>query len=188
MNPDANEIPQPLVQYRNYLVLLARLQMPPLLRQKLDPSDLVQDVLLKAHSQRGQFRGQTSVEYLAWLRTILGTTLAMTLRHYRTQQRDVILETSLEQALEDSSARLESFLTDGLPSPEESLDRQERLLLLADALARLPEDQRSAIECCHIQGRSVAEVAKETDRSTASVAGLLRRGVARLRQLLKELS
>jgi RNA polymerase sigma-70 factor (ECF subfamily) len=64
--------------------------------------------------------------------------------------------------------------------------RQEQLLRLADALAQLPDDQRVALELHHLQGHSAPAIAKVMDRSTASVAGLLRRGLQTLRSLLRE--
>jgi RNA polymerase sigma-70 factor (ECF subfamily) len=64
--------------------------------------------------------------------------------------------------------------------------REEQLICLAEALQQLPEDQRTVIERKHLQGESVSEIAQSMGRTKASVAGLLRRGLDRLRELLGE--
>jgi len=55
---------------------------------------------------------------------------------------------------------------------------------LAEAIADLPEEQRAAIELHHLKGCALADVAAQMGRSTASVAGLVRRGLVRLRAKL----
>ena len=57
---------------------------------------------------------------------------------------------------------------------------------LADAVARLPEPQQEAVILKHFEGRPLFEVANLMDRSPASVASLLRRGLANLRAILTE--
>jgi RNA polymerase sigma-70 factor (ECF subfamily) len=49
---------------------------------------------------------------------------------------------------------------------------------------RLPEDQRSVIELHHLKGLSVTDVAARTGRTRPAVAGLLFRGLNKLRELL----
>jgi RNA polymerase sigma-70 factor (ECF subfamily) len=97
-----------------------------------------------------------------------------------------VLERSLESELEQSSARLEAWLVDKGSSPSERASRQEQVLRLADALAQLPEEQRTAVELRHLQGCSLAEVAEQMARSKGAVAKLLFRGVEKLRGLLEE--
>jgi RNA polymerase sigma-70 factor (ECF subfamily) len=173
---------RPLESYRDYLRLLARLQLDARLRGKLDPSDVVQQTMIKAHQHAEQFRGQSEAERAAWLRRILANTLADAARKYR-------LETarghSLEQALHESSARLEAWLASEQESPSEQADHQEQLLRLAQALGELPDDQRRVIELHHLQGSMLADIAQEMGRTEAAIAGLLRRGRKRLRELLE---
>jgi RNA polymerase sigma-70 factor (ECF subfamily) len=166
--------------------MLARLQLVPLLQGKVDPSDAVQQTLLQAHQKQEQFRGQGETEQAAWLRRILANVLAEAVRHYTRQQRDVALEQSLEASLEESSHRLEVWLAAEQSGPSQQAVQNEELLALARAMDELPEDQRRAVELRHLQGFSLVQVAAEMGRSKEAVAGLLFRGIKRLRQRLAE--
>ncbi len=96
------------------------------------------------------------------------------------------IERSLEAAVADSSARLERWLAADQSSPSERAVRQEELLRLAQAVAELPDDQRTAVEMRHVQGCSLAAISRQMGRSEPSVAGLIRRGLKELREKLNE--
>jgi RNA polymerase sigma-70 factor (ECF subfamily) len=175
---------RPLEQYREYLHLLARLQLDVRLQGKLDPSDVVQETLLKAHQALDQFHGESDAQMAAWLRAILTNTLTDALRRFQAGARKVEQERSLQAALEESSSRLEAWLAAERSSPVEQAIRQEQLLDLAQALAQLPQDQRRAVELRYLKGCTVGEVASQMERTKEAVAKLLLRGLACLRGLL----
>ena len=74
------------------------------------------------------------------------------------------------------------------PAAGEPADQglNEQLLHLAAALAELPADQRLALEMHYLQGCTVAEVGAHMARTERSVAGLVRRGLQKLRELLAD--
>jgi len=67
-----------------------------------------------------------------------------------------------------------------------NLQRQEQMLRTAAALKTLPEAQRRAIELHHLQGMSLVEVAEQLGSTKPAVAGLLHRGLKKLRELLDD--
>jgi RNA polymerase sigma-70 factor (ECF subfamily) len=175
-----------LEQFRTYLLLLARMQMVQRLQAKLDPSDVVQQTLLDAHRQLGQFRGSTPAEMAGWLRRMLACNLADALRAFSRDKRDITRERSLEVALEESSARMEKWLQAEQTSPSQKAQRTEDLLRLAEALAQLPEAQREAVVLHYWQGETLVQIAAHLGRTIPAVAGLLQRGLKSLRTFLVE--
>ena len=79
-----------------------------------------------------------------------------------------------------------SLLAADQTSPSERAVRGEELLRLAQALARLPEDQRRVVELHYLKGLPVAEVAEQIGRTRPAAVGLLFRGLKRLRELLRD--
>jgi RNA polymerase sigma-70 factor (ECF subfamily) len=125
---------------------------------------------------------------MAWLRRALAHNLTDEVRKFGATRRGAALERSLDQALEESSARLESWLADVHSSPSERAARNEQLLALASALAQLAPDQRTAVELRYLHACALEEVARRMERSKEAVSKLLFRGLKRLRQFLEESS
>ena len=165
MEPPQVPEAQSLERFRDYLRLLARLQLGARPTAGVDPSDVVQQTLMEAFEKREQFRGQTRAEQAAWLRRMLCRNVADLLRAQGRKKRDVTRQTSLDEKLDESSARLGGWLAVEQPTPSEQAQLHEQAILLADALARLPEHQREVLVLHYWQGCSLAEIGAALDRT-----------------------
>jgi RNA polymerase sigma-70 factor, ECF subfamily len=168
--------------YRNYLSLLARVQIGRRLQGKVDAADAVQETFLEAHRNFANFRGHSEAEFVCWLRQILAARLSNLVRHYLgTRRRDVRLERAVTFELDQSSAALDRQLVSPLESPSKLAVRREHAVMLADALDRLPADYREVIVLRHLEGVPFAQISQRLGRSEDSVQKLWVRGLARLR-------
>lgn len=186
MTQSAQMRDRPLDRYRSYLILLARAQLDPRLGCRVDASDIVQQTLMEAHAKQAQFRGQTSADRGAWLRQILAHNLADALRGISRAKRDLHRQRSLEASVDQSSMRLGELLAADQSAPGDRLDRDERAVQLANAMAELPEAQREALVMQYWQGMPLAQIAAQMSRTPAAIAGLLKRALKQLRHELCE--
>ena len=160
-----------LESFRGYLMSLGRSHLDPRLRSRLDPEDIVQATLLKAHKHSAD--GVRNMK--AWLRMILLRTML-----------DEVLKLPADEVRENSSFHIGSQISDDATPPQERAQKNEEGMRLDDALARLPERQREAVELRYFHAWPVKEICRHMTLSLPAVAGLLRRGVENLRGILEE--
>jgi RNA polymerase sigma-70 factor (ECF subfamily) len=182
MTHDPTEILEP---FRKYLEVLAELHLDRKLRGKLDPSDVVQQTMLRAYSALAEVRDRRPEVLVAWLRRILARTLAEAVKHYDRDKRDIALERSLEADLDRSASGFAAWLAADQTSLSGRAERNEELLQLVEALANLPEPMREVVVLKHCQGWTLPQISERIGRSVPAVASLLRRGLAELRKKLK---
>ena len=63
--------------------------------------------------------------------------------------------------------------------------RDEQAVELPNAMAGLPDTQREALVLKHWHGWSLKQIAEHLDRTPAAVAGLLKRGLKQLREIVR---
>ncbi|HEX3150622.1 MAG TPA: sigma-70 family RNA polymerase sigma factor [Gemmataceae bacterium] len=173
-----------LDRFRSYLHLLAHLHLRDRAAGQLDASDVVQQTMLEAHRNRAACRADNDAGRAAWLRQILAHTIADAVRARHRAKRDLKRVQSLEAGLAESSIRLGQWLAASGASPSAAADAHEQGLRLAAALAELPDAQREALVLQHWHGQTLAQIGDLMGRSPEAVAGLLKRGLKRLRELL----
>src|SRR5262245_12112938 len=180
-NPDSRDFPSRLSRaksedsrhrhallesYRNYLMLLASIRTDRKLRSKLGDSDLDQETLIQANRDFHQFCGTSEAELTGWLRAIMTNKKALLARrYYGTVPREPRLEEHLHAEMNESSQQLDRAFVVDRSSPSRLAAGRERAVLLADALAALPDHYRQVVVLHHVQGHTLAEVATEMNRT-----------------------
>ena len=184
---DGEALGRLLERHRNYLLLLARMQIGRQLQGKLDTEDLIQEASVAAYRGIRRFRGTTEVEFRAWLRQILATILANQVRRYQgTLRRDPRLERALQNDLDCSSRAIDRALIAAHSTPSQLAARREQAVQLANALGNLPDDYRQVIVLRQLEELSFAEVAVRMGRTEHSVKNLWVRALTRMRREMGE--
>src|ERR1700739_1685573 len=116
---------QALEPFRSYLEVLARVHLDTRLRGKLDPADVVQQVLLRAYAAWPELQSPDRPVLAAWLRRVLARTRADVVKHYDRDKRAVDLERSLEADLDRSASGLAGWLAADQTSPRQAAGRNE---------------------------------------------------------------
>lgn len=141
------------------------------LADREEAADALQDALLSAHRAAARFRGDSAVT--TWLHRIVVNACLDRIRRRKAQPTVPLPEEGSGPARGTE-----------LAAPPVDHDT---VLVVRQALAQLPVDQRAAIVLVDLQGYSVAEVAAILDVAEGTVKSRCARGRARLAMLLGHL-
>jgi len=178
-NGDEAALGHLLDEFRPWLRLLAERAMDGRLAARVDASDVVQQTFLSAVRRFDEFSGENLDALAAWLRVIHENNLIDTVRkHLEAEQRAVGREVAQDGAPPLTAAEL--------TTPSHRMMHGENAVKLARALAGLAEDQATAVRLRHLDGWSLGQIAEHMQRTKRSVANLLHRGLASLRERLPE--
>lgn len=170
-----------LAKYRPFLRLLADRQLDGKLASRLSSSDIVQQTQMDAFRDYGLFRGESEAQFVAWLKAILGNNIAKAARtHVVAKKRSVHSECQLTL---DTSSPVRDMAA-GNDSPSAAAMKGESAVMLASAMSGLSDEQYEAIRLRYIEGCSLINISQRMNRSQDSVAGLLKRGLRKLREVL----
>ncbi len=176
---------QLLEKYRPLLLLDAKRYINPSLARRVDPDDAVQLAMVGAVRRFDSFKGESESDLRAWLRVLNRNVIAESFRQHvgtgkRSVRREVPapLDSSLPGYVELALA------TQSTPSQRTRFDERDARLM--ELVNDLPELQRRAILLRYLGGYEMRQLADELQRSVVAVTGLLKRGLAKLRQRMHE--
>lgn len=163
--------------HRPYLDLLAQRSLSPEIRKRVGGSDVVQLTCLAVVRALSQANFESPDQFIAWLRRIHQNQVTDVYRqHAQTRGRDVANELQLEHI--DAPDLFAS-------TPSQRMMAAEAAAALSRAIAQLPESQREAIRLKYLEGLTVEETAETLSASKFAVAGLLHRGMVRLKDIFR---
>ncbi len=176
-----------LAQHREPLRRIIGLRLDPALAQRVDASDIVQDVLLEASRRLADYLRQPALPFHLWLRHMAQDHIIDAhRRHRQAQRRSLDREQSLRPAAlaDRSSIELVAQLLDHELTPASAAIRQEMQRRLEGAVASLESDDREIIWMRHYEQLSNQEVATVLGLSEAAASMRHLRALRRLRALL----
>ncbi len=156
--------------------------MPPEIKAKSSPEDVLQEVYVDVFRQIGRFEDRGPHSFLNWLYTILDRKLAATQRAAHAQRRDVGREVPAAVRADASSYwNLLEQVHAHSGTPSRVYRRREALAAVVTCVSGLSEAHRQVIQLRYVQELPVAEVAKRMGKSEAAVVALTRRALDALR-------
>ena len=184
---DADAVEQLLARHREPVRRLIDLRLDPAIVQRLDASDVVQDVLLEASRRLKEYLQDPAMPFHLWLRHIAKDHIIDAhRRHHQAQKRGVNREQSLARAgwMDRSSMELAGQLMDPERTPASAAIQEELQRRLHAAVAQLDEDDREVILMRHFEQLPNQEVASALGLTEAAASMRYLRAMRRLRDLL----
>ncbi len=195
-------------RYRDRLKLLVSVRMDRRVKQRLDESDVIQEMYLRLNhsakpnvravpdeSEPGSFsipdsmpsNGSVPLTPYLWLRRVAIWTLAdLQRKHLSVQQRDPRREVPLAALPGTSSFDLAHLFLRSDTQPLDAIIRDERIVELHRALDQLEPLDREIIMLRHGEKLSRSEAALLLNISIAAAAKRYLRALKRVRSLMKE--
>jgi RNA polymerase sigma-70 factor (ECF subfamily) len=169
-------------RHRNDLHRMLDLRMDPRLRQRVDPSDLVQEAHLEAVRRLDQYTRRRPMPFRIWLRRIAyERLLMMRRRHVEAGRRAVGRELAIP---DNTSMQLAQHVLAGGPTPSQAMVRDELVVRVREAMQRLAETDREVLIMRNLEGLSTREVADSLGIEPAAVSKRYGRALLRLKAIL----
>jgi RNA polymerase sigma-70 factor (ECF subfamily) len=160
-------------------------RVPAELRRRVEDSDVLQSALADAVRAFDTFEYQGRGSFRRWLARILENRLRMDFNfHVARERRSARREVRL--AGPDATGASVGFSPAAdITSPSQAAAASEQRAAIEGALAKLSEDHRHVIRLVRLEGRSLADAARELGRTENAAKKLLARALLELSSALR---
>lgn len=185
---DAEAVNGLLERHREAIRRMIDQRLDRVVQQRVDASDIVQDVLIEANRRLGDYLTNPTMPFQLWLRHMARDRLIDAHRRHRVAaSRSLDKEVSLEAAgaADRSRANLAGELADRELTPAAVATWRELERRFAAAVEQLEEDDRQIVLLRHFEHLTTAEAAEVLGLSKPAAGMRYLRAMRRLRVLLE---
>ncbi len=169
-------------ELQRFLEMTARHNLGEDLKTKIGASDIVQLSFLRVVEHFEKFRGSSSAELHAWLKTIVLNEINNTRRGFHTDKRNVKREKSFDA---NGSRGPGMTAADTNLTPSSEALSAERVELFHEMLEQLPPDYALVIRLRSIDQMTFKEIGERMNRSEDAVSKLWYRAMIKFEEKLK---
>jgi RNA polymerase sigma-70 factor (ECF subfamily) len=184
-DPDA--VNRLLERHRDSLRRIVQLRLDQRIQQRIDVSDIVQDVLVEANRRLQEYLAHPAMPYHLWLRQIAQDRIIDAHRRHRASaKRSVDRERQLAvpAAGDHSTIQLAAQLAGHELTPAAAATQQEMAELVEAAIARLPDQDCEIIIMRHYEQLSNQEIAQALGLTEPAASMRYLRAIRRLKELM----
>lgn len=174
-------------RHRDALRQIVRMRMDQKILQRVDVSDIVQDVLIEANRRLQDYLQNPVLSFRLWIRQIARDRIIDAHRRHRVSaKRSVDREQSLAapRGYDQSSAQLGALLSDQNLTPEAAALQQEMARRVESAILQLEPRDNEIIVMRHYEHLNNQEIAQALELTEPAASMRYLRAVRRLKAIL----
>ena len=187
-NGDATALTPYIEAQNDHLLAVITQKMSAALKSKVEPQDILQEVLVSAFNSYDQLEW-SSRDPFVWLCQLADRRIIDAHRRYvsaekRSANREVSLNRKSSSAGDAAEGEMIDLLVKSMTMPSAAFSRDQKAIRMQAAIAELPELGREAVRLRYVEGWASKEIAKELGKSDASIRVLLSRTLKKLHEMI----
>ena len=171
--------------HRRQLLAYADRNIGPALRSRVEPEDIVQEVVVSALSSIDQFQVEGRDPFRLLCQLAEQRIIDAHRHHVGAQKRSAAREVSMDAPVAGGDGfGFINMLVASITSPSQAFSRDQKEFQLQQAIAELNDEQREILRLRFVEGLATKDIAERIGKSDGAIRVTLTRTVAHLQEIL----
>lgn len=171
--------------HRRQLLAYADRNIGPALRTRVEPEDIVQEVVVSALSAIDQFQAEGRDPFRLLCQLAEQRIIDAHRHHVGAQKRSAAREVSMDAPVVGGDGfGFINMLVASITSPSQAFSRDQKEFQLQQAIAELNDEQREILRLRFVEGLPTKDIAERIGKSDGAIRVTLTRTVAHLQEIL----